>query len=158
LNFTIIQASFFMEVWLSPALGFDPVNATARIYGDGTNPISWVSFRDVAEMCAIAARHRAAERKIIEFGGPEAMSPLELVALFEKIGGRRFQIEHVSESALRAGFEGATDSMQKSFAALMLGYAHGDAMNMEPVMDTYGIRPTSVNDYSRNVLGIAATR
>lgn len=44
LNFTIIQASWFMEVWLSPALGFDYVNATSRIYGPGTNPISWVSF------------------------------------------------------------------------------------------------------------------
>jgi uncharacterized protein YbjT (DUF2867 family) len=32
LNFTIIQASWFMEVWLTPALGFDYRNATARIY------------------------------------------------------------------------------------------------------------------------------
>lgn len=32
LNFTVIQASWFMEVWLSPALGFDYANAKARIY------------------------------------------------------------------------------------------------------------------------------
>ena len=31
LNFTTIQASWFMEVWLSPALGFDYLNASARI-------------------------------------------------------------------------------------------------------------------------------
>src|ERR1035441_5924595 len=30
LNFTIVQASWFMEVWLSPALGFDYGNAAAR--------------------------------------------------------------------------------------------------------------------------------
>jgi nucleoside-diphosphate-sugar epimerase len=54
-----------MEVWLSPALGFDYRNAAARIYGPGTNPISWVSFRDVAEICAVALRHPAAERKIM---------------------------------------------------------------------------------------------
>ena len=35
LNFTIIQASWFMEVWLSPALEFDYPNRTARIYGPG---------------------------------------------------------------------------------------------------------------------------
>jgi uncharacterized protein YbjT (DUF2867 family) len=51
MNFTTIQASWFMEVWLSPALGFDYQKATARLYGPGTNPISWVSFSDVAEMC-----------------------------------------------------------------------------------------------------------
>ncbi|MBV8820168.1 MAG: SDR family oxidoreductase, partial [Acidobacteriaceae bacterium] len=63
LNFTIIQASWFMEVWLSPALGFDYAKRAARIYGPGTNAISWVSFRDVAEICAIALRDRAAERR-----------------------------------------------------------------------------------------------
>src|SRR5580658_5410700 len=97
LNFTIIQASFFMEVWLSPALGFDYANANARIYGAGTNPISWVSFRDVAEMCALGLRHRAAERRVIEFGGPEALSPLEVVARFQEINGKSFRVEHVPE-------------------------------------------------------------
>src|ERR1017187_9693142 len=53
LNFTTIQASWFMEIWLSPALGFDYANATVRIYGSGTSPVSWVSFQDVAEMCVL---------------------------------------------------------------------------------------------------------
>ena len=152
LNFTVIQASWFMEVWLSPALGFDYVNAAARIYGPGTSPISWVSFRDVAEICAVALRHPAAERRTIEFGGPEALSPLEVVARFERIGGRPFRLEHVPEAALLSQFEGATDSMQKSFAGLMLGYLHGDAINMTSVVDTFGIKLTNVNEYARSVL------
>jgi uncharacterized protein YbjT (DUF2867 family) len=156
LNFTVIQASWFMEVWLSPALGFDYANAAARIYGPGTSPISWVSFRDVAEMCAVALRHPAAGRKTIEFGGPEALSPLEVVARFERIGGKPFRLEHVSESALLSQFEGATDSLQRSFAALMLGYLYGDAMNMAPVVNTFGIKLSNVNEYARSVLGKAA--
>jgi len=157
LNFTIIQASWFMEVWLSPMLGFDYANATARIYGPGTAPISWVSFRDVAEMCAVALRHPAAARATIEFGGPEALSPLDVVARFEKIGGRPFKVEHVPESVLRSQFEQATDSLQKTFAALMLRYAHGDTMNMAPVVDKFAIKLTSVDDYARRVLARAAT-
>jgi uncharacterized protein YbjT (DUF2867 family) len=155
LNFTIIQASWFMEVWLSPALGFDYSNAAARIYGPGTSPISWVSFHDVAEICTVALRHPAASRKTIEFGGPEGLSPLEVVARFERICGRPFRLEHVPESVLRSQFEGATDSLQKSFAALMLGYLYGDAMNMAPVIDTFGIKLTSVTEYAQNVLGKA---
>ncbi len=157
LNFTAIQASCFMEVWVSPLLGFDYANATARIYGPGTAPISWVSFRDVAEMCAVALRHPAAERTTIEFGGPEALSPLELVARFERIGGRPFKLEHVPEPVLRSRFQEATDSMQKSFAALMLGFIQGDAINMAPVVDKFGIRLNSVDDYARSVLARAAT-
>ena len=153
LNFTIIQASWFMEVWLSPALGFDYPNQTARIYGPGTSPISWVSFRDVAEMCALALRSPAAERRTIEFGGPEALSPLEVVARFEKIGGRPFQLEHVPEQTLRAQFDGAADPMQKTFAGLMLGYLYGDAIDMAPVVEQFGIQLTSVDEYARSVLG-----
>jgi uncharacterized protein YbjT (DUF2867 family) len=153
LNFTIIQASWFMEVWLSPALGFDYPNQTARIYGPGTSPISWVSFRDVAEMCALAVRSPAADRRTIEFGGPEALSPLEVVARFEKIGGRPFQLQHVPEQTLRAQFDGAADPMQKTFAGLMLGYLYGDAIDMAPVVEQFGIHLTSVDEYARSVLG-----
>lgn len=152
LNFTVIQASWFMEVWLSPALGFDYTNAKARIYGPGTSPISFVSFRDVAEICVLALEHPAAERRVIEFGGPEPLSPLEVVARFEKVGGTHFEVEHILEPALLAQFEGATASMEKSFAALMLGYAYGDAIDMGPVVDEFGIKLTSVDEYARTVL------
>ena len=152
LNFTIIQASWFMEVWLSSALGFDYPNRTARIYGPGTKPISWVSFRDVAAMCALALRSPAADRRTIEFGGPEALTPLEVAARFERIGGKPFHIEHVPEQALRSQFDAAADPMQKTFAGLMLGYLYGDAIDMAPVVDQFGIKLTSVDEYARRVL------
>jgi hypothetical protein len=104
-------------------------------------------------MCALALRSPAADRRTIEFGGPEALSPLEVVARFEKIGGRPFQLEHVPEQALRAQFDGATDPMQKTFAGLMLGYLYGDAIDMAPVVDQFGIQLASVDDYARGVLG-----
>jgi uncharacterized protein YbjT (DUF2867 family) len=151
-NFTVIQASWFMEVWLSPMLGFDYPNAAARIYGPGTSPVSWVSFHDVAEACVRALRHSAAARRILEIGGPEALSPLEVVARFEQIGGRPFKVEHVPEEVLRTQFEAATDSLQKSFAALMLGYLYGDAMDVSPLQDEFGMELTSVDQYARQVL------
>ncbi len=155
MNFTVIQASYFMEVWLSPVLGFDYANATARICGPGTSPISWVSFVDVAEMCAVAIRHPSAERRTIEFGGPDAISLMDVVGRFEKIGGKAFKVEHVPEELLLAQFEGATDSLQKSFAALMLGSVRGDAMDMAAVAEEFGIKLASVDGYARRVLGSA---
>src|ERR1017187_757216 len=152
LNFTTIHASWFMEVWLSPALGFDYANAAARIYGPGTSPLSWVSFQDVAAIGILTLRHPAAERRTIEVGGPEPLSPLEVVARFEQIGGKTFKLEQIPEEALRAQFEAATDPMQKSFAALMLGYSFRDSMNVKPIQDEFGIRLTSINEYARGVL------
>lgn len=157
MNFTVVQASWFMEVWLSPAMGFDYANATARIYGPGTSPVSWVSFLDVAEFCAVSLRHAAASRKVIEFGGPEPLTPLQVVSRFEEIGRGVFKLEHVPEAALLAQFEAATDPMQKSFAALMLGYLHGDAMEMAPVIRQFGLKLTSIDEYARRVLANTAT-
>ena len=156
-DYTIIQASWFMEVWLSPALGFDYANGSARIYGAGTNPISWVSFRDVAEMCALSLRHPAASRKTIEFGGPKPLSPLDVVARFEQLTGRTFTREHIPEEALLAQFEAAADPLQKSFAALILGYARGDAMEMASVSNTFGARLSTVDEYAHAVLGKSMT-
>jgi hypothetical protein len=102
-------------------------------------------------MCAVALRHRAAERSTIEFGGPEAISPIEVVRRFKAIGGRPFKVDYVPEEVLLSQYESAADPMQKSFAALMLGYAGGDAMNMAPVVATYGLRLTTVDDYARVV-------
>ena len=52
--YTVLQASYFMEVWLTPALGFDAAHGKARLYGDGNQPISWISYRDVARAAAAA--------------------------------------------------------------------------------------------------------
>jgi hypothetical protein len=46
--------------------------------------------------------------------------------------------------------------MQKSFAALMLGYAHGDAIDMASAVDTFALKLSGVDDYARSVLVRAA--
>ena len=127
--YTILQPSYFMEVWLTPALGFDVANGAVRIYGDGSRPISWISYRDVARVAAAAVRERSARNMVLELGGPQPLSPRGVVALFEAAGANRITIETVSETMLESQMNAATDSLQKSFAGLMLQYAAGDAVD-----------------------------
>src|SRR5689334_6623718 len=102
LNYTSLQASYFMEIWLSPVLGFDYAHAKARIYGTGQNAISWISSSDVAQVAVGVLASPAAQKTILEIGGPEALSPLEVVKIFEQASGRKFELEHVPEDALQA--------------------------------------------------------
>lgn len=155
MNFTVIQASFFMDVWLSPALGFNPAAASARIYGPGTAPTSWVASSDVAEMCVLALEHPSAQRRTLEFGGPEPISPLEIVARFERLGGKPFTVEHVPLEALQAQFAAATDPTQKTYAALMLGYANGDPISMQSLEDEFGLSLRTLDEYARAILPAA---
>ena len=77
----------------------------------------------------------------------------EVVARFEEIGGRPFKLEQIPEEALRKQFEEATDSMQKSFAGLMLGYASGDAIDMTSIRREFAIKLTNIDQFARTVLG-----
>ena len=43
MNYTILRPGFFMEVWLSPAVGFDPLNGKVNICGNDAKPIAYIS-------------------------------------------------------------------------------------------------------------------
>src|SRR3989454_7696206 len=136
-GYTILQPTFFTEVWLSPALGFDAPNAKAQIYGGGQNQISWISFRDVAQFAVAALDNDQARNAVIELGGPEALSPLDVVRLAEQVTRQRFAVQHVPEEALRAQYAAATDPLRQSFAALMLYYARGDVIDMKATLRAF---------------------
>jgi uncharacterized protein YbjT (DUF2867 family) len=145
--YTILQASYFMEVWLTPMLGFDYASGKVKVYGDGNNRLSWVSFRDVARVAAAVLHEPGARNKVIEVGGPQALSPHEVVRMFEAAGAAEIGVEHVPEAALRAQMDTAEDPMQKSFAGLMLQYAGGDAMDTTELQRLFPFERTSVRDY-----------
>ena len=145
--YTILRASYFMEVWLTAALGFDAANGKVRWYGDGTQPISWISYRDVARAAAAAVSEPAARNQVVEIGGPQALSPREVVRMFEAAGTAEIATEGVPESALEAQLNAATDSLQQSFAGLMLMYARGDAIDNTVSSRLFPFQMTAVRDY-----------
>ena len=152
MDYTILQPTYFMEIWLSPPLGFDYINATATIYGDGKNKLPWISLKDVASFAVAALDNPAAKKAILELGGPDHLSPLEIVEIFEHHGGKPFTIQHVPEDTLHTQKEAAGDSMSKSFAYLMLGYAHGCDIDMKKILEYFPVRLTSVQEYAKRVL------
>lgn len=154
MGYTILRPTFFMEIWLSPALGFDAVNSMATIYGDGVNKISWIAVKDVAAFAVASLDNESAYNKIIDLGGPEALSPLEVVRLFEEQQGKSFQLQHIPVEALKAQKENAQDSLQQSFSAIMLNYAGGQEIPMEEVLNHFPINLGSVKDYRNKLLGL----
>jgi NADH dehydrogenase len=145
--YTILQASYFMEVWLTPALGFDVANGKVRLYGDGSHPISWISYRDVARAAAAAVTELAARNTIVELGGPQALSVREVVRMFEAAGAGEIATESVLESALESQLNAASDPLQKSFAGLMLQCAGGDAIDVTTSSRLFPFPMTSVRDF-----------
>lgn len=158
MTWTILRPSFFMEAWLGPMVGFDYEKATARLYGTGENPVSYISFHDVASIAVSSLEKPSAKNAVIPIGGPEAISQKKAVEIFEETGGRKFAVELLPETAIAAQQKGATDPMQQSFAALMLGLAAGDRIEMKNTVKEYGIHLKSVREYAREVLPQTVSR
>jgi len=132
--YTILRPSFFMEIWLSAALGFDAAARRVRIYGTGEHPISWISFPNVAEFALRSLHTPAARNATLTLGGPEALTPLQVVRIFEELSGASFIVDFVMEAVLRAAKASSKKALDEAFTALSLGYAQGDSIDMRPVL------------------------
>ena len=145
----ILRPSFFMEAWLSPMLGFDPAAGSVRIYGAGESKVSYISTANVADFAVnVATGELYQKNKILELGGPEDLSQLEAVNIFESALGRKMKLDFVPLEALQAQHE-SRDPLQKTFAALMLAYAGGDVvLNAISTARRHGVRLRTVSEYA----------
>ena len=147
IEYTVLLANYFMEVWLSCARVRLREWPRHR-YGNGEQPIAWVSYRDVAGFAVDALGNAAARNRMLLVGGPENLAPLRVVRIFEDATGRSFTVEHVPLGALEKQYAEAQDPMSQTFAALMLGYAHGCPMDMRETLDLMPRPLTTIQDYA----------
>lgn len=156
LRAVILRPSIFMDVWLSPHLGFDPVGGRVVVYGPGDRPVSYISAADVAEFAVRTATGEAEGDLVLELGGPEPLSQLQAVEMFERTLGREIEREHIPLEALRQR-HASSDPLERTFGALGLGYADGDPIPDAPVTArAYGISLRSVEAYAREFPGVGA--
>lgn len=157
MTYTILEPGVFMEVWLSPFMGFDHPNAKATIFGSGEDPVAFITLGDVAEYAVQSVDNPGARNVTVEMGGSDPMSFNEVVRIFEEVGGKPFEVSHVPVEALQAQVANATDSLSKAFATMTLGMAHGFPTDCEEAMRLFpSIQPGTVREYARRALGVPA--
>jgi uncharacterized protein YbjT (DUF2867 family) len=153
MKWTILQPSDFMEVWLGKRRGWDLQAGTAAIIGNGSAPVSWISLQDVAQYaCATYGDPKAHDRDV-PLGGPEALSPLEVVKAFEEVCGRRFQVQHSSglKPWLMSLLLRRKDPLKASMMALAAHTARGDVIDRS-TQSAFPVQQVSVRDYARRIL------
>jgi NADH dehydrogenase len=147
IRYTIVRPSIFMEVWLTPFVGFDPAAGRVRVYGTGERPISFISAPDVAAYVAACVDNPAVYNETIELGGPDALTVNQVIAMFETALGRPIARDHVPEAALEQQFRSAGDPMEKTLAGLALSVARGDAIDVRPALAKVRIPLTPVSAF-----------
>jgi uncharacterized protein YbjT (DUF2867 family) len=146
-SWTVLRPTAFMEVWLSPLVGFDVPNGNVVVFGSGGAAISYISLLDVARFCVESLSRPVAWNRTIELGGPEPITPLQAVRIAQEVTGRTLQVNHVPTEALQAQYESAADPLQKSMAGLTRGLAAGDAIDMSVTAQAFGFRLRTVREF-----------
>ncbi|HLK38357.1 MAG TPA: NmrA family NAD(P)-binding protein [Polyangiaceae bacterium] len=153
MSFTCLQPAPFMEAWLSPALGFDPANGVARIFGTGQRPVSWVSAMDVARFALGAVLNRTRFHNVIlPLGGPEALSQMDAIRIFRESGAPEVRYEQVLQAALESQLREAPGPFEQAMSALCLGIAHGMEVDCQQALTLLPGRMRSVRDHARDIM------
>ena len=99
---TIVRPSAFMDMHAYELLG-KPVLQDKRvaISGAGTNARNFVAAEDVARLIALHVQPGATPCEIIEIGGPQNLSSLQVVRVFETFGKKSAKALHLPLSVLR---------------------------------------------------------
>lgn len=140
LRYTILRPSYFTECWLSPRFGFDIQERTARFFGDGTQPVSYITTGNVADFAVSAITNTHAHNQILELGGPDAIAPLDMVSLCQKHGSGEFTIDFIPMDALEAQKDNASkegDTLTESLTALAIALAKGDPIPMQQTQQLF---------------------
>lgn len=153
MRWTILQPSVFMEVWLSNLLGWDFNAARATIFGAGTAPISWISISDVAEHAVRSIDDPRLANRELPLGGPEALSPNEVVKIFEKAAGRRYTVKHIPRLMLSLLSPAVALFNEGIASGMSLGAqtALGDVIE-SPLQRELAIPLTTVETYAARVV------
>jgi uncharacterized protein YbjT (DUF2867 family) len=101
LAWTIIRPTAYMETWCE-VLGRPLLDkGKTQVFGNGRNPINWVSASDVAEFVALAAVDPEMRGEVIEVGGPDNLTMSAFVDVFREEVGSSGNVGHIPRAAMR---------------------------------------------------------
>lgn len=98
----VVRPDAFQEIHLAPVGRFDIAQGKVAVFGTGDRRRRWVSVDDVAALLAAVALEPDPPA-VVEFGGPEALSRNEAIALAERLTGRHIRRQRMPRPVARIG-------------------------------------------------------
>ncbi len=98
----VVRPDAFQEIHLAPIGRFDIHAGKVSVFGKGDTKRRWVATEDVAAFVA-AVGVEVDPPDIVTFGGPEAISRNEAIAIAEQATGRRIKVQRMPRVVARLG-------------------------------------------------------
>jgi uncharacterized protein YbjT (DUF2867 family) len=101
ISWTIVRSTAFLELWIEVLTKTAARSGRPVIFGQGNNPVNFVSVTDVAALAEHAVTSPAARGRILEIGGPANLTFKQLAAAVQAAAGRTGAPRHVPLPILR---------------------------------------------------------
>lgn len=99
--YAIVRPRSFMELFLQIVGAPIVQGKPAMIFGPGERPINWISVEDVATYALIGLDLPDALGQIIEAGGPENISLVQMAEMVGRVSGRPVTMRHIPLPMMR---------------------------------------------------------
>ena len=150
LRSVIVRPDAFQEIHLGPLGRFDIGAGKVSVIGKGDAKHRWVSTDDVAALVA-AVTVEPDPPAVIEFGGPEAFSRNEAIAIAEDLTHRKMKVQRMPRFAARLAIRllnRTNDGLASALGGGLLQDLSTADWTDEPLRER-GITPRSTTDYLR---------
>ncbi len=144
----VVRPDAFQEIHLAPIGRFDMRGGKVAVFGKGDTKRRWVATEDVAALVT-AVVGEVDPPDTITFGGPEAISRNEAIAIAEQATGRKFKVQRMPRTVARLGMR----LLDRPSPALATVFGTGLMLDLLPVtwddspLRERGITPRSASDW-----------
>ena len=126
-SWTVVRPTAFVELWAD-------IMAKPIVFGQGDNPINFVSVRDVSVVVERATIDTSLRGQILEVGGPENLTFNQLAGTLGELRGQAWKVRHVPRGVLRV----MTPASRRARAAIVMDTTD---MTFAPSTAPYQVEP-----------------
>lgn len=151
LGYTILRPTAFMESHAHMLLG-EPILRKGKtvIFGRGEQPRNFVAADDVAQVAVLALSDRALVGQTVDVGGPETLTNMDVVRLYERVSGLTAKVTHVPLGVLHVMsrlMRPVHPGLSQVIQAGILADTTDQRFDARPLQERFGIELTRLEDW-----------
>ena len=155
LKYTILAPNAFMDFWIANAVGIPAIKRQPIfIVGEGKRKHSFVSETDVAKIAVASVDNPKTINQRVVIGGPEPLSLLDTIAVYEHLLGRKITVNHVAPMEPVPAFsEGEFAPFSANLLPIFASFDMFDSpMDMTELESNFNINLITVREFAQKMV------
>jgi NADH dehydrogenase len=155
LTYTILAPNAFMDFWIANAVGKPAIKGQpVFVVGEGRRKHSFVSETDVAKIAIASIDNPKTINQRVVIGGPEPLSLMDTIAVYEHLLGRKITVNHVAPmEPIPAFFEGPLAAFAANLLPVFVSFDMFDSpMDMTELKRNFNVNLITIREFAQGMI------